>query len=69
MTTNTEIELLREINENIKRLTAVLTTQGLSDEKKILSMQKMGFNSTQISEMTGIPIPTVKAKWLKKTKK
>lgn len=69
MTSSREIEILEEINENIKRIGAVITTQGLPDEKKILTMQKMGFNSTQISEMTGIPIPTVKAKWLKKLKK
>ena len=65
----TEIELLQEINSNLKRLTAVMTTQGFADEKKILTMQRMGFNSTEISEMTGIPVPTVKAKWLKKGKK
>jgi hypothetical protein len=64
-----EILLLQEINDNLKKLLAITATQGMSDEKKILTLQKMGLNSTQISEVTGIPIPTIKGKWIKKRKK
>lgn len=64
-----ELELLQEINDNVKKLVGVISTQGMGDDKKILTLQKMGFNSTQISEMTGIPVPTVKSKWMKKPKK
>ncbi len=59
----TELELLQEINENIKRLLGAISTQGMNDEKKILTLQNMGFNSKQISEMSGIPWSTVKSKW------
>ncbi len=60
-----ERELLQEINGNIKKLVGVVATQGMPDEKKIVTLQKMGFNSSQISEMTGIPEPTVRKKWIK----
>lgn len=61
-----EIELLQEINNNIKKLLGVMAVQGMSDDKKIITLQNMDFNSREISEITGIPIPTVKAKWNKK---
>jgi len=66
-----EIELLTQLNENIKKLLGVTATQGMDDTKKIRTLQGMGFNSREIHEITGIPIPTVKAKWAKgnKTKK
>ncbi len=60
-----ELELLQEINDNIKRLSAVITVQSFDDTKKILTLQKLGYNSTQISDITGIPVATVKAKWKK----
>ena len=62
-----ELELLNEINENLKKLIALTATQDMPDDKKINTLQAMGFNSVQISRETGIPISTVKAKW-KKTK-
>lgn len=64
-----ELELLTEINENIKKMLGIVATQAMDDTKKIITLQKMGFNSTQISEITSIPVPTVKAKWLKNIKK
>ena len=63
-----ERELLEEISSDLKKLLGVIATQGMSDEKKIVTLQKMGFNSTKISEMTGIPEPTVRKKWVKKGK-
>jgi DNA-directed RNA polymerase specialized sigma24 family protein len=65
----TERELLEEISSDIKKLLGVVATQGMSDEKKIITLQKMKFNSSQISEMTGIPEPTVRKKWISKGKK
>ena len=65
----TELETLHEININIRKLLGVMATQGMSDEKKIVTLQNMGFNSREINEITGIPIPTVTAKWIKKKTK
>lgn len=65
----TELKLLEEINTNIRKLLGVTATQSLSDEKKILVLQSMGFSSPEISSMTGIPEPTVRKKWKGKTKK
>lgn len=65
----TERELLEEINGNIKKMLGVIATQSMGDDKKIVTLQRMGFNSTQISEMTGIPEPTVRKKWVSKAKK
>lgn len=62
----TEIELLHEMNRNIKKLLGVTATQGMSDDTKIKTLQNMGFNSREINEITGIPISTVKDKWVKK---
>jgi DNA-directed RNA polymerase specialized sigma24 family protein len=62
-------EILQEINHNLQKLLGVISTQGMSDEKKIIILQRMKFNSSEISEMTGIPVPTVKSKWVKKNKK
>lgn len=65
----TDIELLEEINTNIKKLLGVIATQGMSDEKKIITLQSMDYNSTDIHKMTGIPLSTVKRKWVKNKKK
>lgn len=65
----TELTLLQEMNDNIKKLLGIMATQGMSDDKKIKTLQNMGFNSREINEITGIPIPTVKAKWVKKKTK
>jgi DNA-directed RNA polymerase specialized sigma24 family protein len=46
-----------------------MSVQGFSDEKKIFTLQRMGFNSAQIGEITGIPEPTVRKKWARKSKK
>ncbi|HEY5748605.1 MAG TPA: hypothetical protein VIU12_21190 [Chryseolinea sp.] len=64
-----EIELLTLLNENVKKLLGVTAVQGMDDTKKIKTLQGMGFNSREIHEITGIPIPTVKAKWAKKSNK
>ncbi len=63
-----EIELLEEINKNLQKLIGINATYGFPDEKKIITLQRMGFNSSQISDITGIPEPTVRKKWLKKSK-
>ena len=64
--TKTEVEILEEISGSLQKLIGIAVTQGQSDETKILILQRMGFNSSQISEMTGIPEPTVRKKWQKK---
>jgi hypothetical protein len=65
----TELSILEEMNQNIKKLLGVFATQGMTDEKKIRTLQNMNFNSREINEMTGIPIPTVKSKWVEKPAK
>lgn len=63
-----ERDLLAEISKDIKKLLGVIATQNMGDEKKIITLQRMDFNSTQISDMTGIPEQTVRKKWIKKGK-
>ena len=63
-----ERELLAEISQDIKKLLGIMATQNMADDKKILTLQKMDFNSTQISAITGIPEQTVRNKWKKKGK-
>ncbi len=57
-----EKELLFEINENLKRLIAVVSTQGLDDETKIKMLTSMKYSSYDISEMTGIPARSIRRK-------
>lgn len=64
-----ELEILNEINSNIKKLLGVFATQGMGDEKKIALLKNMGFNSSEISHMTGIPDGTIRGKWKKKKTK
>jgi hypothetical protein len=64
-----DTELLEEINANIKKLLGVIATQGLNDEKKILTLQRMGYNSREIHEMTGMDEGNIRKKWKSKTKK
>jgi hypothetical protein len=66
--TLTELDLLTELNANVKKLLAIVATQGADDARKIIMLQKMGYTSTQISEMSGIPERTVRDKWTKSTK-
>lgn len=64
----TDTDILQEINQNIKKLLGIMATQGMSDEKKIKALQSMNFNSREITEITGIPEATVRAKWSRKSK-
>jgi hypothetical protein len=61
----TELEILQEMNSNIKKLLGITVVQGFDESKKIRVLQGLGFNSREISELTGVPISTVKDKWVK----
>jgi hypothetical protein len=63
-----ELEILTEINENIKKLLAISAIQGKTPEDKLKILHGMGYNSFEIGELTGIPASSVRAKTNKKAK-
>lgn len=54
---------LDEINRNLVKVAALVAVSGKGQQEQARTLTKMGFTSTEVEEMTGVPAPTVR--WLK----
>ena len=54
-----EIQLLHEINENLRKLLATTVIQGKTNAERVALLAKQGFTNDEISDITGIPRGTV----------
>jgi hypothetical protein len=63
----TELELLNEINSNLRNLLFIMASEALPEERKYVFLKNMKFTSAEISRITGIPERTVRDKWSAKS--
>ena len=63
-----ELEVLLEINSNLKKLLAISATQGKNEIDKIKIFYNLGYSSFEISELTGMPASSVRGIQNKKSK-
>ncbi len=55
------MEILEKINRNLVKLTAVVSLSGKDDKEKNRILSRLGFSSSEIEEMTGVPASTVRS--------